>query len=82
MPNENEAAKFLQVFFDSHGEEDINIANLGNEEKQLMLRIRQEIVNVNPFISHGNKPCIHVLEVLLFCYVFSCSIFFTMKINI
>ena len=50
MPNENEAAKFLQVFFNSHGEEDINIANLGSEEKQLMLRIRQEIVNVNPFI--------------------------------
>jgi len=50
MPNGNEAAKFLQVFFNSHGEEDINIANLGSEEKQLMLRIRQEIVNVNPFI--------------------------------
>ena len=47
---ENEAHKFLQVFFYSHSEEDIQIRDLSSEEKQLMLRIRQEIVNVNPFI--------------------------------
>jgi hypothetical protein len=50
LPNENEAHKFLQVFFYSHSEEDINIRDLNSDEKQLMLRVRQEIVNVNPFI--------------------------------
>ena len=49
---ENEAHKFLQVFFYSHSEEDIQIRDLSSEEKQLMLRIRQEIVNVNPFIRN------------------------------
>jgi hypothetical protein len=41
---------FLQVFFYPHNEEDIKISSLNSEEKQLLLRIRQEIAEVNPFI--------------------------------
>jgi Helitron helicase-like domain at N-terminus len=49
FPLENERPKFLQIFFHAD-DEDIDVGNITELEKQLLLAIREEIKRENPFV--------------------------------